>query len=234
MEKDTAKELRNDQRDNQCRQQSNADKAEQECRGRVRHRITVTGCSIKVVHVSFAANRSTDLLIRLMQQVPRMLFPPSTNENDFDYEATLDRTSYLEDQLTANQQSIHLLRAQIGKEEKLLKADEEEAVRLDQAFKSNTAFRRQQSKSLHPISKTIAGGLDDEQHKQRALASGKVDSQTNESSWAQDRDLQAILRQLRSHLGSMSNNISDVRQLDAEMQALHQDLSVFWHSRSVL
>lgn len=166
-----------------------------------------------------------------MQQVPRMLFPPSTNDNDFDYEATLNRTSYLEDQLTSNQQSIHLLRAQIKREEVLLKEDKQEVGRLDQAFKSNTAFRRQQSKSLHPITKKIAGELSDQQHKQPLIATGKVDFSADESSWARDQELQAILKQLRSHLGSMANNVSDVQQLGIEMQALHQVLSVFWHSR---
>lgn len=166
-----------------------------------------------------------------MQQVPRMPFPPSTNDNDFDYEATLDRISYLEDQLTSNQQSINLLRAQIKKEETLLKEDEQEVERLDRSFKSNTAFRRQQSKSLHSLARKAAGDVDDGQHKQLAVAAAQVDCHAKESTWVQDLELQATLKQLRSHLGSMANNISDVKQLDVQMESLHQVLSALWHSR---
>ena len=76
-----------------------------------------------------------------------MVFPTTTQEHDFDYEATLHRVSRIEDQLTSSINSINLLRAQIKKEESLLVEDEEEVEHLQESTKSNEALRTTTSRS---------------------------------------------------------------------------------------
>ena len=110
-----------------------------------------------------------------------MPFPPGTQESDFDYEAILDKNvrverppdayficddvglinSYsiiqrsLESQLTSNNHTIALLRAEIEKERVALAQDQEDLKNLEEALKGTESRRRKQAKNVRLYGSTI-------------------------------------------------------------------------------
>ncbi|KAK5088172.1 hypothetical protein LTS08_004769 [Lithohypha guttulata] len=164
-----------------------------------------------------------DVANRLLERLPRIPFPPGTDERYFDYEAILDRASKLEEQFTSNTHSANLLRAQIAKEEELLRQDEQEVTRLEQGLKDNELIRKEQARSLHPIARTLgesSSGVD-----LTAQTSG-IKSDIHLSELFQDEDLQPVLIQLLSHLDSIDENTEHIREVKRMIDATTTNLDV--------
>ena len=143
-------------------------------------------------------------LSRLTDRLPRIPFPPSTDEYYFDHEANIHRISKVEEQLNANIHSMNLLRAQIAKEEQLLNQDQAEVDYLEHSLRSNEMLRREQNKTFHPVARKLR----QDQHV-NLLAPDHGDTKTSEPPIAElfeDAELNPILQQLQNHLSSMQTN----------------------------
>lgn len=167
---------------------------------------------------------------RLIERLPRVPFPPSTEELYFDHEANLHRLGTIEEQLSANIHSLNLLRAQIAKDEQRLKQDEAEVEHLESSLRSNEIYRREQGKTLHPLAQNIGvhrGTLD------LLFLDTKMDKD-EEPSIAQlfeDDELRQVLHQLRNHLDSMQSNTSGVRQIEEIIQHMASELDIYSFSQ---
>jgi len=101
------------------------------------------------------ASTAVQMVIRrLNRKLARGLpFPPGTRtqrEEDFDFEKILDSTRAQEAHLTPALHSIELLKAEIRKEEALLKQETSTLEELERNAKSQRAQRRADAKKLHP------------------------------------------------------------------------------------
>lgn len=147
-------------------------------------------------------------MYRLTDRLPRIPFPPSTDEDYFDHEANINRITKIEGQLTAHIHSIHLLRAQIAKEEELLRHDQAEVNHLEHSLKSNEMLRREQSKTLHPVARKLG-----QDRYVDLLALAQQDKKALDPSFTElyeDDEIRPILTQLQNHLDSMENNVVDL------------------------
>lgn len=162
----------------------------------------------------------------MIERLPRIPFPPGTEEQHFDYEANLNRMAKVEEQLTNNTHSMNLLRAQIKKEEALLKQDERELANLESAMKDNEAVRREQSRSLHPIVRDL--GLENENIDILALdRAHSKSSMVDVHELFEDEDMAPILAQLQNHLLSLQQNVSDLRNVKEAVCNVSRDLSTY-------
>ena len=171
---------------------------------------------------------------RLMHRLPRMPFPPSTDEQQFDFEATLQRIGSLEDQLTDNIHSINLLRAQVAQEERSLQEDRRELASLNNNMKSTEALRRRQQKTLHPLAQAV-------RETQMAVQQTESDDETSNilnnhhpgsKAWMlpeADLDVQPLLKQLRSHLDTIHNNTAGVQPIGAAVTEAQAAIHKYTH-----
>lgn len=119
-----------------------------------------------------------------------------------------------------------LLRAQLAKEEELLKQDEAEVNHLEQSLKSNDTIRRQQSRTLHPMARTLLADLSDpdslplNDHK-------KADPEPSLLTLFEDEDMLSTLEQLQNHLNSMHNNIDGIKKVTHAVDMASLDLRSF-------
>jgi len=143
-------------------------------------------------------------MFRLIERLPRIPFPPSTDEHYFDHEANISRVSKIEEQLTANIHSINLLRAQITKEEQLLKQDQAEVDYLEHSLKSNEVLRRDQGRTLHPIARRL--GKDAYVDLLELDNGDKKGSEPWIAELLFDEEMRPVVEQLQNHLDSMQNN----------------------------
>lgn len=163
---------------------------------------------------------------RLIDRLPKIPFPPGTEEQHFDYEASLNRMAKVEDQLNSNVHSMNLLRAQIQKEEALLKQDEHEAAVLEKAMRDNEVLRREQSRSLHVIARDI--GMDNTQRDSLSLDRGDaVRTMIDTSELLQDESMAPIMAQLQSHLGTMQHNFSELRDVKQAINEVSRELTIY-------
>lgn len=115
------------------------------------------------------------------------------------------------------------MRAQIAKEEELLRQDEQEVTRLEQGLKDNELLRKEQARSLHPIARTLgesSSGVD-----LTGQTSG-IKSGIHLSELFQDEDLQPVLIQLLSHLDSIDENTEHIREVKRMIDATTTNLDV--------
>lgn len=156
---------------------------------------------------------------RLTKRLPRMPFPPRTDERDFDFEATLHRVRTLENQLTSSIHSIALLRAQIKKEEEALRKDKDDLQALEQSAKSARGMRKEQSRKLHPLAREEAG---DNETMEDAVAQNSM----IEIDLEEDKDAQVLVGQLRSHLESIRNNTAGTMEILDAMELVQAKLDI--------
>lgn len=122
---------------------------------------------------------------------------------------------------------MSLLRAQIKKEEQLLKQDQAEVDQLEHSLKSNEILRREQSRTSHPIARKLG----QEQYVD-LLALDSENKKVPESSITelfQDEEMSSTLQQLQNHLDSMRNNtkdLSDVKKV-VKQAAIESDVYAF-------
>ena len=159
-------------------------------------------------------------MIRLTKRLPRMPFPPRTDERDFDFEATLHRVRTLENQLTSSIHSIALLRAQIKKEEEALRKDKDDLQALEQSAKSARGLRKEQSRKLHPLAREEDG--DNEAMEDAAAQKPMLGLDLED-----DRDAQVLVGQLRSHLESIRNNTAGTMEIVDAMEVVQAKLDIF-------
>lgn len=118
---------------------------------------------------------------------------------------------------------MSLLRAQLGKEEELLKQDEANVNHLEQSLKSNDATRRQQSRTLHPMARNLLANHADSDlldlHDRE-----KLDPEPSLLTLFQDEDMLVTLEQLQNHLDSMHNNIHLVKHVTRTVDMASLDL----------
>lgn len=156
---------------------------------------------------------------RLTKRLPRMPFPPRTDERDFDFEGTLHRVRTLENQLTSNIHSIALLKAQIKKEEDGLLIDKRELQALEQTAKESRGLRKEQSRKLHPLAREEAD--DYEMTDEVALQ-----APTLGLGLENDKDAQVLVGQLRNHLESIRNNTAGTMEIIEVMDMVQAKLDV--------
>ena len=170
---------------------------------------------LMITYVSFvsmpsAANHRSHRFIR---KIPRMMFPPKTEDAHFDYENILTRTRLLGAQLTADNHSAALLKAEIRKERRQLQQDQLELEVLEKGQRDTKAMRKQHDKGLHPLacSAQAVGASHDRRARQSHIV---PDSTSTTADLDKDPTIQPLLKQLRSHLESMHNNticVSDTK-----------------------
>ena len=146
----------------------------------------------------------------MSDKLPRIPFPPSTDELHFDHEANLNRISKIEEQVTADIHSINLLRAQIAREEQLLNQDKAEVEHLEESLKANEAYRRDQSRTLHPTARKL-GQIEDSTDLLALEAKDKKRVRISIAELFEDEEMAPILQQLQNHLDSMQSNVADVK-----------------------
>lgn len=120
---------------------------------------------------------------------------------------------------------MNLLRAQIAKEEQLLKQDQAEVDYLEHSLKSNEMLRREQSKTFHPVARKLR----QDQHV-NLLALDNGDTKTSEPSIAElfeDAELNPILQQLQNHLNSMQTNAVDLGDIKNALQQAAVEVKVY-------
>jgi len=157
---------------------------------------------------------------RLTKRLPRMPFPPRTDERDFDFEGTLHRVRSLENQLTSNIHSIALLKAQIKKEEDALRNDREDLRVLEQTAKDARGLRKEQSRKLHPLARGQAGECE-------SVEEAAVQAPMLDLDLENDKDAKMLVEQLRSHLESVRNNTSGTQEIVDAMEAVQAKLDIF-------
>lgn len=158
--------------------------------------------------------------------MPRIPYPTGTDESHFDHEANLGRINKLEEQLTSNINSVTLLRAQIAKEEGLLKEEKAELEQLERSLQSNEAFRRQQSRNMHPIARKLVqdhGELD-----LLAMEDGnKKEAEPCITDLFRDEEVKPVLQQLQNHLDTMHDNVAEVTRVTKVVEKASVDLESF-------
>jgi kinetochore protein Fta7 len=156
---------------------------------------------------------------RLTKRLPRMPFPPRTDERDFDYEGTLHRVRTLENQLTSNTHSVAILKAQINKEEEALRNEKEDLHAVEQSAKDARALRKEQSKKLHALARDQpVENAEDEVAGQAAQLELDLEN---------DKDAKILVDQLRSHLESIRNNTAGTKEIVDVMEEVQAKLDVF-------
>ena len=172
---------------------------------------------------------------------------------DFDFEGTLDRINMLEGELSVNVESSKVLREQIKREEAMLKHDKEEYRRLEEGVRSERGLARTQEGRLHSIARGVE--VDEDQHGESGRFGNEreriEEHQMEESgqSWQtrrtrkqktdalttaeveNDPHLAPLVKQLRSHLGSMQNNTASLKPVKEALEDAEGALSSFaWKS----
>ena len=160
----------------------------------------------------------------------------ASTDLDLSLERTLSRTSLLRATLSSNNQSIKLLKAQIKREDKALKRDKGELKGLEEGVRRGREVAARQRRELHPVARDMFDG-DEEDRAGCGRTGGEQDGEildslipttartrrrkehlalTNEAI-NKDEDLAPLVKQLRSHLGSMQNNVAGLEDLRSTM-----------------
>lgn len=118
---------------------------------------------------------------------------------------------------------MSLLQAQLAKEEELLRQDEAEVKYLEESLKSNDIARRQQNKTLHPITRGLLA--EDSDQDSRTLHNHEMkDSEPSISILFQEQDMLSTLEQLQNHLDTMHNNVHDIKNVKRAVELASLDL----------
>ncbi|PGH23464.1 hypothetical protein AJ80_02418 [Polytolypa hystricis UAMH7299] len=158
----------------------------------------------------------------LGKRLPRMPFPPSTKDVDFDFEAALGENRSLEVQLITTTHSADLLRAEIKREEAELAKERAQLEELERNAKAAKTERKRQIKNVHPILRRL------ERSERQGLGAADfhlADSKIEEGMLCDldpDSEFGPLAKQLRSHLESMrtnTNQIAGIRDAVARAQA---------------
>ncbi|KEF51812.1 uncharacterized protein A1O9_12149 [Exophiala aquamarina CBS 119918] len=203
---------------------------------------------------------------KLLSRLPRMPFPSrasststsSATDDQFSFEATLNRISSLQATLTMHQRSSHLLRNQIKREQRALKHDKAELTRLEDALRSSCALRTKQERGLHPLARLIDQHEDegdnsdshaspdnhmteretnDEINRIAGIPAHSMQRDPTEGPISLDPgpdshpDLKSLLQQLQNHLHSMENNTASIRPVLAAMTEAQVALDHFAAAR---
>ncbi|KFZ03442.1 hypothetical protein V502_10946 [Pseudogymnoascus sp. VKM F-4520 (FW-2644)] len=151
---------------------------------------------------------------RLGRKIARGLpFPPGSRpqrDEDFDFERILDATRKQEGLLTPALHARELLKAEIKREEVMLKREQAALERLEKNASAEWGRRKAEAKKLHPSLAKKGGevvvwgdhdqlNLADEQTTAYVLEDAKIDD-----------DLRPIVEELQNHLESMHNNFKQV------------------------
>ncbi|KAI9677696.1 MAG: hypothetical protein M1829_002468 [Trizodia sp. TS-e1964] len=154
---------------------------------------------------------------KLGARLSRWPFPPNTKELHFDYERLLNENRALEAQLTPVLHSIQLTRAEIEKEEFLLRADQERLQTLQSNAKDEELLRRRQAKRSHGLLQALEESPEGkEEFCARAIGlitTPDPDAPSLDS--GADEEFEKVSKQLQSHLHSMRGNAEQVKDIAA-------------------
>ena len=125
---------------------------------------------------------------------------------------------------------MNLLRAQIAKEEKLLKQDEAEVESLEHSFKATEATRKAQSRTLHPVARQLGRHKPDNDLLSLDVRS-RLDQTESLVDLLVDEDLRPVLQQLQNHLVSMDQNVSRNRDIKQAVDMANHDLDRYIYFR---
>lgn len=176
----------------------------------------------------------------------------SATDLDFSLERILERTSTLRATLSSNNQSIKLLQAQIKREERALKRDKVELRGLEEGVRRGREVAARQRRDLHPLARDLITADDDDDGGRRlGAAKMGMSKEDNEEMMAsliptaarsrrkkthvaltnevieKDEDLAPLVKQLRSHLGSMQSNVAGLKKLRHTMDSAESMLMRF-------
>ena len=162
----------------------------------------------------------------MIDRLPRIPYPPGTEENHFDNESNLHTVTRLETKLAANRQSMHLLRKQIAKEEQSLKTDKDELHQLNENSSRNEISQRELVRTLHALART-----DDEERTNVDILDLELSAkQKGDSGLAvlyEDIDIAPILTQLHHHLDSIDQNVAAIRSVAEHAQKAIHELVIY-------
>ncbi|KAJ5785013.1 CENP-A-nucleosome distal centromere subunit CENP-Q [Penicillium pulvis] len=162
----------------------------------------------------------------LGKRLPRMPFPPITNDSNFDYESALDEHRTLEASLATIKDSTDLLKAEIAKEEALLASDKKELQAMDKNAKRAEAERKRLMKNEHPVLRQL------DELPQDSGSSGftLVDAKPNQATLDEldtDPEIQTLMKQLHGHLQSMQTNTAPLVGLRDAITRSQAALDIF-------
>ena len=169
-----------------------------------------------------------------------------SGDMDFNLEALLTRVGVLRSTMTSNTQSVRLLKAQIAREEKALKRDRAELKGLEEGVRREREVAGREARSYHAVARGLeTTGYEEEDGTAGAGSIGSIKMEmqdddgdemmdnliptaartrqrrknvalTNEAI-DKDEDLAPLVKQLRSHLGSMQGNVAGLAGLREEL-----------------
>ncbi|EEH11557.1 conserved hypothetical protein [Histoplasma capsulatum G186AR] len=149
----------------------------------------------------------------LGRRLPRMPFPPGTKDADFDYEAALDENRALELQLAAVVNSADLLRAEIAREEAQLAKDKAQLEELEKNARAAQTERKRQTRNAHPVIRHLERLGQQSDGSTSLTFTGLKDNKSMLCEIDTDSELYPLIKQLRSHLESMQNNVTQIAGL---------------------
>ncbi|EEQ87545.1 hypothetical protein RJZ56_001417 [Blastomyces dermatitidis] len=149
----------------------------------------------------------------LGRRLPRMPFPPGTQDADFDYEAALDDNRALELQLATAANSADLLRAEIKREEAQLARERAQLEELEKNARTAQVERKRQTRNAHPVIRRLERSGERSDGSTDFTFTGPKDNTSMLCEIDPDSELYPLIKQLRSHLESMQNNATQVAGL---------------------
>lgn len=120
---------------------------------------------------------------------------------------------------------MNLLRAQIAKEEQLLKQDQAEVDHLEHSLKSNEMLRRDQVRTLHPVARKL--GHDSHIDLLALHNDEKKGLNPSLAGLLEDEEMTPTLRQLRDHLDSMHRNTVDLGDVTSLVKRAVAEVEVY-------
>jgi phage shock protein A len=181
-----------------------------------------------------------------------MQFPPSastsragqnvktTQEHDFDYEATLAQTRALEAQLTEAGRAARVLKVSIRQEERDLAEERRELEVLRENFRRGGVAGRDMERRLHGVARSLGEGNEEVRVKieegedvgegmadqmlgtarrRRHMGAAEAGALLDARAIEEDQELKDLTGQLRSHLGSMVSNTAGLQGVRKELES---------------
>ncbi|KAF7587139.1 hypothetical protein BBP40_007688 [Aspergillus hancockii] len=139
--------------------------------------------------------------------------PMQNKDSVFEYEAALKEHCSLEASLATVTDSVHLLNAEIEKEEALLAKETKQLQEMEKNAKRAEAERKRQLKNEHPVLRQLNASSQQNQEHTQFILGGEKTSQTTFDELEADPEVVGLLKQLKGHLKSMQNNTAPLTGL---------------------
>ncbi|KAF7503613.1 hypothetical protein GJ744_003435 [Endocarpon pusillum] len=169
----------------------------------------------------------SEFVEQLILRLPRMPFPPGTDELSFNFESTINRQRVLEEQLTANTHAVGLLTAEVGEETALLEREKEGLATLEKDLSDLERSEARQEQRLHPFAQANALETPPKTTVEYDARTVSGTTAPTVSDLDDDRETKDMLEQLRHHLDSMQNSVESTRDIEVALATSQAALGVF-------